>query len=210
VAACENNACVIRNKPDDTACDDGLFCTVNDVCTGGVCGGRPRDCGDGITCTVDRCDEDANACINRPDDGACDDGVECTVDRCDPVAGCINRPDDGACDDNNVCTRDFCDPVLGCQHEEIPCPPRPGCVVDRCDPVDGCIYICAICHHSLPEETQGCMGACQRSGVKGCGSACNRQCNVLCPNDPQSNDRECDDPRACLDSSWINCDYQFD
>ncbi|MEM7827011.1 MAG: hypothetical protein QXQ40_02180, partial [Candidatus Aenigmatarchaeota archaeon] len=32
-----------RNKPDGTACDDGLYCTVNDACTSGTCGGVARD-----------------------------------------------------------------------------------------------------------------------------------------------------------------------
>ena len=33
-----------RNKPNGTPCNDGLFCTNPDTCTGGVCGGPSRDC----------------------------------------------------------------------------------------------------------------------------------------------------------------------
>src|SRR6185295_8153466 len=29
---------------DGGACDDGLFCTIDDVCTDGVCSGGPREC----------------------------------------------------------------------------------------------------------------------------------------------------------------------
>jgi hypothetical protein len=37
--------CAKVPKRDDTACDDGAFCTVGSVCRAGVCGGgRPRVC----------------------------------------------------------------------------------------------------------------------------------------------------------------------
>jgi cysteine-rich repeat protein len=44
-------------------CDDGLYCTVFDTCTAGVCvGGEPLDCGDDNPCTADTCDENADTC----------------------------------------------------------------------------------------------------------------------------------------------------
>lgn len=37
--------CVMMPLPDDTACDDGDFCTVGETCAAGVCTGAPNDCG---------------------------------------------------------------------------------------------------------------------------------------------------------------------
>ena len=48
---------------DGALCDDGAFCTVDDVCEAGVCSGTARDCADGITCN-ESCDEAADACVH--------------------------------------------------------------------------------------------------------------------------------------------------
>jgi len=44
-----------RNKQNGTACDDGLWCTVNDVCTNGQCGGASRDCSSNNICGIATC-----------------------------------------------------------------------------------------------------------------------------------------------------------
>lgn len=63
VAMCEAGRCVQRAAPEGTACNDGLFCTTNDVCSGGLCGGSARDCGAlDSSCTTGQCDESARAC----------------------------------------------------------------------------------------------------------------------------------------------------
>jgi len=49
---------------DGAPCDDGLFCTVADTCTGGTCAGAAHKCDDGVACNgVESCDEDTDACI---------------------------------------------------------------------------------------------------------------------------------------------------
>lgn len=57
--------CVVA---DNTApCDDGLLCTVNDACAGGVClSGAPLVCDDGIICTADSCDPGTGQCVFTP------------------------------------------------------------------------------------------------------------------------------------------------
>jgi len=46
-------------------CDDGLSCTSNDTCSGGVCmGDPPPECDDGNPCTVDLCAEPSGECVN--------------------------------------------------------------------------------------------------------------------------------------------------
>jgi len=72
--------CLTQPKPNGAICDDGLFCTVNDVCIVGVCGGPARSCDDSNTCTTDSCNEDLDKCQNTWPacnliDGCC--GPEC-------------------------------------------------------------------------------------------------------------------------------------
>jgi len=57
-----------RPREPGTPCDDGLFCTVEDICDDGICGGVARDCGDGLDCTEDSCDELSDECVNNPND----------------------------------------------------------------------------------------------------------------------------------------------
>jgi hypothetical protein len=65
-----------KNKEDGTQCDDGLYCTVNDACTAGVCGGSTRDC----SCP-------ASGCVNNdyydyPVYDICNESCKCD---CEPV-----------------------------------------------------------------------------------------------------------------------------
>ena len=49
---------------DGTRCDDGLYCTAADVCSGGACGGVPRDCSDAVACDgTETCDESTGRCL---------------------------------------------------------------------------------------------------------------------------------------------------
>jgi len=100
-----------RNKPNGTGCNDGLWCTDNDVCTAGSCGGSNKDCSDGLECTDDSCDETHDTCVNTPDDSECDDGLWCNGEEtCDVELGCI----DGTtvnCSDNNIPEIARCDNV---------------------------------------------------------------------------------------------------
>ncbi|MBW1808752.1 MAG: VCBS repeat-containing protein [Deltaproteobacteria bacterium] len=126
-----NNLCTPQPKADGTACDDGLYCTVSVVCSGGVCDGSPRDCTDTDPCTVDTCDEAAGQCTNTivenpgaegpPGQSNCVNGLD---DDCDGLTDyqedpncyvCLNDTD---CNDNNPCTTDTCS--LGvCQNPAV-------------------------------------------------------------------------------------------
>ncbi len=107
------------NLPDGSACDDGLFCNVDETCTAGACGGgAARDCEDGIACTDDSCNEASDHCNNFPNDALCpDDGVICNGDEfCNAATGCDHTgvPDGTSCDDGlfcnvgETCTADAC------------------------------------------------------------------------------------------------------
>jgi hypothetical protein len=56
--------------PTDSACDDGLFCTGQEyACACSCCPGTPP-CDDGDPCTIDVCDEDQEACLDKECDEA--------------------------------------------------------------------------------------------------------------------------------------------
>lgn len=109
-----------------TPCDDGQFCTVNDTCQAGTCGGLPNGCSDGEQCTSDSCDENADACIHTPQTGtSCEDGNFCTSGDLCQNGSCIAGAAP-SCDDGNSCTADSCNEGSNsCDHtalaDETPC-----------------------------------------------------------------------------------------
>ncbi len=120
-------------QPDSTPCDDSQFCTVDDVCTEGVCGGVAKDCSDGVACTADSCDEVEDVCVHTPDDSFCDDGLYCNgAEICDATLGCQSgTPVD--CNDGEPCTTDSCDEDIDeCKHTWPACGPEDGCCGPEC------------------------------------------------------------------------------
>ena len=164
VDVCDVEAGVCTNTVDDSACNDDLFCNGLEVCDAeaGCLPGEAVACDDGVGCTIDVCDEEADACAATTDDAACDngsfcdgtetcdaeldcvsgevvvcdDGVSCTVDSCDDEAGaCVFDADDSACDNGLFCDgAESCDVELGCVDGEVPdCDDRTFCTEDSCD-----------------------------------------------------------------------------
>jgi hypothetical protein len=81
---------------DGLRCDDGLFCTENDVCSAGVCRGAARSCGDGVACNgVEACDEAANECARGA--SACPAGLLCSPASDSCVDGCAGCSIGGVC-----------------------------------------------------------------------------------------------------------------
>jgi hypothetical protein len=78
-----SNACEAQPANEGGTCDDGLFCTVGDVCDNGTCSGSTlRDCSSlDTTCTNGVCNEASDACQPQPvnNGGTCNDGQFCTV-----------------------------------------------------------------------------------------------------------------------------------
>ncbi len=63
----ESGGCVAQPRFDGASCDDGAWCTEDDVCGSGVCGGVARDCGSREGWWAS-CDEEADACEWTPAD----------------------------------------------------------------------------------------------------------------------------------------------
>ena len=154
-------------------CDDGQFCNGVERCNLalGCQAGTFRIVDDGVACTVDACDEVADAVVHDPDDGRCDDANPCTDDRCDPTVGCRHAPRTGGCDDGIACTigdtciesrctgtpdDGLCDGTVACDRSS------------RCDAATGCVpSVSTPCEDgdACTHDACGANGACEHSAV---------------------------------------------
>jgi len=166
--------------PQDSLCQNSLFCDGMEVCDPdmGCVDGPDPNCNDGVVCTVDACDEVADMCTYVPNNAVCDDGLFCNgAETCDPIQGCSpGTPPD--CDDPIVCTDDSCDEVTDtCIHipDDDNCDDGDPCTDNVCGP-SGCTGVptCGACCYpnGTCQDGQG-ADACIGNGVfHGVGSAC--------------------------------------
>lgn len=125
--ACNQGACVngMCAKLPDAAkeggpCEDGLYCTDNDVCHNGACeGGAERVCPGADTCNVGACDEATRSCAAAPsnDGSTCPSNDICKIDTtcANGVCGGGQTKDCTVYDD--LCSVGVCDPQIGCKPE---------------------------------------------------------------------------------------------
>jgi hypothetical protein len=153
---CLDNVCVKTPANEGGSCDDGLFCTDDDICTAGVCAGVPKSCTASDPCMTGSCDEASKSCSSMPgNDGtpcslnnacflgaACSGGVctgmipvdcsfldsACSVGACDPGVGCESTPanDGTACSTNDFCVVDETCQGGACAGTPMVCPPLDG------------------------------------------------------------------------------------
>jgi len=190
--ACDEggNACVHNDNTDP--CDDGLFCTTGDTCSGGACGGTALDCSDGNLCTTDACNEAGDACVLTDNTAPCDDGLFCTTgdicaggacagaalacsdanlctdDSCDDTLDtCVNLNNTNACDDSLFCTTgDLCGSGT-CNGLPVVCDDGNACTSDSCDETaDACTSASAVCGNGIVDA--GCGEACDAPGTETC------------------------------------------
>lgn len=106
--------CDSTNLDNGTPCDDNDFCTLNTICTDGVCGGGTvQSCNDSNPCTEDICYPNGCQNIAQP-------GIYCEIDKC--TFGTCQAVDDSIscqafqsvkCDNDNPCTSQACNPLTG-------------------------------------------------------------------------------------------------
>jgi len=125
VATCDELRDVCFQNPDDSLCDDGVYCNGLEYCDSDL-GCKLviiPDCNDGIGCTVDICDEASRSCLHAQDvsicgscclqGGSCVNGVtaeECATASgafvqgavCEGVAACC-LPDESCVDVDATC-----------------------------------------------------------------------------------------------------------
>jgi len=132
-------------------CDDLDPCTVDDICTEGLCAGMPYLCDDLRPCTLDSCDGLGNCqytlmvgkCLingicaksgqKKPDD-------QCRF--CDPMKNPFkwSQTQFSPCDDGDSCTvNDQCIDAV-CEGEETICNDDNPCTLDICDEDVGCTF----------------------------------------------------------------------
>lgn len=111
---CDENAdaCVPQPRVDGTTCEDGLYCTVNDVCAAGACvAGGTRECSaQGGSCRTGVCDEATRSCSGDPvpDGTSCDDGLFCTVQDSCQAGTCQGGSQRSCAAQDNACNQGVC------------------------------------------------------------------------------------------------------
>ena len=106
VDSCNEGTDSCDNVATNSLCDNGLFCDGSETCDAalGCQAGTVVSCDDGVSCTVDSCNEGSDSCDNAPDDGACDNGLFCDgSETCNAATGCETGSD--------PCAGGFCDEV---------------------------------------------------------------------------------------------------
>jgi len=224
--ACNEATAKCEIVPDDgVPCDDGLFCTIGEACSAGVCeGGSANPCGeipsDGCSGAV--CDEDQDKCLAQ----TLPDGTECAVeDLCTVNATCKSGVCSGAPKDcffapaPSECFVSACNPATG------KCEPTPGNDGAPCsDPKDLCMVsqFCAggVCQGGAPKCSYlnaGCTngvcdpatGICSTQAVAPgdvcfeATDACNTgicQNNNTCLGTSANDGGACNDGNACTDA----------
>jgi len=204
--------CNANHAPNGLSCNDQLFCTTGEFCTSGNCGGGSQtNCGDGIPCTNDLCNETTDTCDHPLQANKCliagtcfnggnpDPGNECEV--CDPGQSTSDwtlLPDGTPCtDEGNDCTQDFCD-IGVCIHPNEPADTPCGDPLDTdCDNPDTCNGF-GFCLDNLEPDGLGCTSD---------GNDCTEDfCDIgVCihPNEPADtpcgdpSDSQCDHPDTC-------------
>jgi hypothetical protein len=122
VGTCINGACAKTPANEFGACNDGKYCTENDVCQKGACvGGSPKYCASLDTCHLAVCDEELKTCKNiAGNDGAqCDDMNACTVAGVCQGGTCTQGQSVDCTFFNSECSKGICTAGKGCSAEPI-------------------------------------------------------------------------------------------
>ena len=221
-----------RGRADDASCSDGAFCNGAETCQPDSANQDEQGCvvgtleiDDGVPCTRDFCDEDADRLVNDPTDCECRSDADCVetcrVGTCDNFACTFVDAPGATCDDGVACTTDdTCTDALTC----VGTPNNPTCSdgafcngAETCQPDsndaddDGCVPGLApnvddglTCTEDSCDEVNDVIvndtAACQCIGDDDCqDTACAtfRCDNGACVVDAINNDAVCDDGIAC-------------
>lgn len=260
-------ACELSPSAEGTPCDDGVACTVDDVCNAGQqCIGSPQNstCEDGVfcngaeVCAPGTAQADERGCISTRVPGL-DDGISCTVDTCNEEEGlvdhdssdcacevdadcdapcregsCINQvcifgpvAVGTVCDDGLSCTsNDRCDEQLECRgtpddlacddgffcNGQERCAPlaegidAQGCLPDAAPPLDDGVACTVDTCDEITDEVQHDDAACDCQTDDDCVATCQvGACEAgACVFSPVPVGTACDDGVACTDNDACN------
>ena len=135
VDSCDSSTGCVFTPIDNTPCDDGNLCTVNDFFLNGICvGGQVNSCDDGNPDSTDTCNPNSG-CVFTPigrgpaDGTPCEDGNLCTVNDYYENGICMGGQV-LSCYDGNPDTADTCNPNSGCVFTPIGRGPADGTPCD--------------------------------------------------------------------------------
>ena len=230
---CGPLTCTVNND-----CSDGLFCNGTETCNTGLCqAGTPPVCDDGVSCTIDSCNEATDSCDNLADDTLCNDGLFCNgVETCDSTLACVIGIDpctgtgETCNEDNDLCVVNGCGNGV-CELGEdctnctdcLPQLPIPAvaCGNGICEAGDG--EDCTNCPSDCNGKTSGkpsdrfCCGVDDGLFPDGCGDDRCNEAGVTCTEDPAPpteeltccGDTTCESPEDAL-SCNVDCGASCD
>ncbi len=173
-----------RNKQDETSCDDGMFCTIDDTCSAGVCSGQPKSCDDGNACTDDTCNEQTDQCNYVNDDAnICGLPRICQEDQCIGLNWTIFPISGHDLCQAGACMVYSCEPISSELNNT--CDPSTDTDGDGVlDPQDACQQVPGTVCNGCPNPCTGCAKmVCDGLGPPAC-EADNSQCApTQCPAD---------------------------
>lgn len=221
---CVQGRCVKSPLQDKTTCDDGLECTIDDVCIAGQCAGdavcvckTTADCliyEDGnlcngtLVCVDQQCIVDASTVVS-----CASSGDPCLENYCDNADGqCTAAPvsNGTSCDDLNACTTtDSCADGV-CKGIATLCDDNNSCTVDTC--VEGkCITtpVGGLCNDGDPCTTgDTCLsGACVGQPASKCYCTNDSDCVAFDDDDLCNGTLVCLDNQCTLDlATVVSCE----
>jgi Immune inhibitor A peptidase M6 len=150
------NTCVVVPSPKGAKCDDGKFCTSNDVCDNGACvGGPPNHCGlKPGPCSSVICYEELKSCDATPvnDGTSCTPTDLCQLDGVCKLGKCVGEPKDCTFSPQNECNKVACDSATG-KCMGIPDPSKNN---------NPCVLTGDLCHVNRTCQAGQCVGGVPR------------------------------------------------
>lgn len=217
-------SCVVVNAPTGTECEDGLFCTVDDVCAEGQClGGPQNDCGEEPpACSVVTCDEATQTCGVGPagDGSPCVPSSLCEINGTCQGGECTGTPKDCSFSPLSECNSNLvCDPATGaCGGTPDPAKDGAACSLSGDPCMSGKTCSNGLCQGGAPKDcsalTVGCnngvcnpqTGSCEQEAVPAGGVCFDgiAECNTgtcdasgMCVASPVPNGTTCNDYNSC-------------
>jgi hypothetical protein len=214
---CINGTCAKTPANEFGTCDDGQFCTENDICQAGVCkGGNVKFCPATDSCNIGVCDEATKKCGSQPgNDGAqCDDKDACTSSGFCMNGACAKGPQIDCSLFNSECTVGVCKPGIGCAAQ--PANENGSCDDGKASPCSVGKCIQGMCTSQAANENTPCddklfctvndhcqAGTCVSGGPNPCAppggcyiASCDEN-NDTCTAVPGNDGAACDDFNVC-------------
>jgi hypothetical protein len=138
MGVCVMGVCEAQMLADDTPCNSGDLCLVDEVCNAGEClGGGPKDCTMlDSDCSVGMCNPDDGACVPEAlnEGGPCMDDDLCTSDTVCTAGSCGGGMQIDCAGFDDDCNLGVCDPNTG------ECGQEPANEGEVCNDANACTY----------------------------------------------------------------------